>query len=63
VANGNATTADFIALAQGDSHRSLRAFFEQWLYTPGPVVTAQAAPPARPLAAAQALAARGHRRR
>ena len=55
----NATTADFIALAQRDSHRNLRTFFEKWLYTPGPVVTATAAP--QP-AAAQALAARGHRR-
>jgi aminopeptidase N len=60
---GNATTADFIALAQRDSHRNLHGFFEKWLYTPGPVVTAQAAPAARQPAAAQALAARGHRRR
>jgi aminopeptidase N len=56
---GNATTADFIALAQRDSHRNLRAFFEKWLYTPGQVEQATAA--AQP-AVAQALAARGHRR-
>ena len=40
---GNATTADFIALAQRDSHRNLRGFFEMWLFTPGPVVTAPTA--------------------
>ena len=40
---GNATTADFIALAQRDSHRNLRAFFQMWLYTPGPVETAPTA--------------------
>ena len=57
---GNATTADFIALAQRDSHRNLRAFFEKWLYTPGQVEQATAAP--QP-AAAQALAARVHRHR
>jgi aminopeptidase N len=57
---GNATTADFIALAQRDSHRNLRAFFEKWLYTPGQVEQATAAP--QP-AATQALAARGHRHR
>jgi hypothetical protein len=60
---GNATTADFIVLAQRDSHRNLRGVLERWLYTPGPVVTAQAAAAARQPAAAQALAARGHRRR
>lgn len=56
----NATTADFTALAQRDSRRNLRAFFEKWLYTPGQVERATAAP--QP-AAVQALAQRGHRRR
>ena len=42
---GNATTADFIALAQRDSRRDLRGFFQKWLFTPGPVVTAPAAAP------------------
>ena len=31
---GNATTADFIALAERDSHRNLRGFFQKWLFTP-----------------------------
>ncbi|MGZ6644305.1 MAG: M1 family metallopeptidase [Solirubrobacteraceae bacterium] len=56
----NATTPDFIALAQRDSHRDLHRFFAKWLYTPGQVERATAAP--QP-AAAQALAAGGHRRR
>jgi aminopeptidase N len=32
---GNASTADFIALAQRRSGRDLSAFFRTWLYTPG----------------------------
>jgi aminopeptidase N len=59
---GNATTRDFIALAQRDSHRDLRAFFQKWLFTPGPVVTAPAANAAPRPAVAQ-LAAQGQRRR
>ena len=31
---GNATTADFIALAERVSGRDLRAFFDAWLYAP-----------------------------
>jgi aminopeptidase N len=58
---GNATTGDFIALAQRDSHRDLRAFFQKWLFTPGPVVAAPAASAPQP-AVAQ-LAAQGQRRR
>jgi aminopeptidase N len=57
----NATTADFIALAQRDSRRDLRGFFQKWLYTPGPVVTAPAATAARQPAVAQLAA--GQRRR
>jgi aminopeptidase N len=59
---GNASTADFIALAQRDAHRDLRRFFEKWLFTRGPVVTAPAAAVAPQPAVAQ-LAARQHRRR
>jgi aminopeptidase N len=32
---GNATTKDFIALAERDSGRNLRRFFDVWLYQPG----------------------------
>jgi aminopeptidase N len=32
---GNATTKDFIALAERDSGRNLRHFFDVWLYRPG----------------------------
>ena len=49
---GNATTADFIALAERDAHRSLRGFFKTWLFTPGPVATADAGA-SRPRAAAR----------
>jgi aminopeptidase N len=56
---GNATTADFIALAQRDSRRDLSRFFQKWLFTPGPVVAA--ATGARQPAGA--LAARPHHRR
>ena len=44
---GNVTTAEFIALAERDSHRNLHGFFEKWLFTPGPVVTAPVASAAR----------------
>jgi aminopeptidase N len=57
----NVTTADFIALAQRDSHRDLRGFFDKWLFTPGPVVTAPAAA-AAPQPAAR-LGQRPQRRR
>ena len=57
---GNATTADFIALAEHDSHRNLRGFFRLWLDKPGRVGTADPAA-ARPPAAT--LAAPEHRRR
>jgi aminopeptidase N len=33
--DGNATTADFIALAERKSHRRLDPFFDVWLYQPG----------------------------
>jgi aminopeptidase N len=56
---GNATTADFIALAERDSHRDLRAFFHLWLDTPGRVGTADPAAARQPAA----LAAPAHRRR
>jgi aminopeptidase N len=60
---GNGTTPEFIALAERDSHRSLRAFFRTWLYTPGQVpTTATTAAPVRQ-AAAQARPAAPHRRR
>ena len=59
---GNATTADFIALAQRDSHRNLHGFFQKWLFTPGQVETAPAGSAARQPAVAQ-LAAAEHRRR
>jgi aminopeptidase N len=58
----NATTADFIALAQRDSHRDLRGFFQKWLYTPGQVVRPPALTAAREPSVA-ALAAQPHRRR
>jgi hypothetical protein len=32
---GNATTADFIALAQRKTGRNLHAFFRDWLYDAG----------------------------
>ena len=35
----NATTADFIALAERDSHRNLSGFFRLWLDKPGRVGT------------------------
>ena len=56
---GNATTADFIALAEHDSHRNLRGFFRLWLDKPGRVGTADPAA-AQPAAT---LAAPAHRRR
>ena len=40
---GNVDTADFIALAERDSHRNLHRFFDLWLFTPGQEVTASAA--------------------
>ena len=40
---GNATTAEFIALAERDSHRNLGRFFYLWLYKPGRVGTADPA--------------------
>jgi len=32
---GNASTSDFIALAQRVSRQDLRAFFDAWLFEPG----------------------------
>jgi aminopeptidase N len=32
--NGNATTADFIALAERTGHQRLDRFFDVWLYQP-----------------------------
>ena len=58
---GNATTAEFIALAERDSGRDLRGFFQKWLFTPGPVVAAPVGAAARQPAGA--LAARPHHRR
>ena len=58
---GNATTADFIALAERDSHRNLRGFFQLWLDKPGRVGTpnpAAAPQPAATLAAPQHRALR-----
>jgi aminopeptidase N len=60
---GNATTADFRALAERDSHRSLRGFFDKWLLQPGPVDTTSAATAARQPAAVAPLAGRTHKRR
>jgi len=57
----NATTAEFIALAERDSGRDLRGFFQKWLFTPGPVVAAPVGAAARQPAGA--LAARPHHRR
>ena len=57
----NATTAEFTALAERDSGRDLRGFFQKWLFTPGPVVAAPVGAAARQPAGA--LAARPHRRR
>ena len=56
---GNATTGDFMALADQDSHRNPRAFFDKWLFTPGPVVTAAST---RGAAAGGSTAARLNRR-
>jgi aminopeptidase N len=54
----NATTADFISLAERDSHRDLDGFFRLWLFTPGRVGAAPA-----PTTTLRALADRhGHRR-
>jgi hypothetical protein len=61
--NGNATTADFIALAQRDSHRNLHGFFEKWLFTPGRVVPVPTAATAQRQPGAAPLADRPHRRR
>jgi aminopeptidase N len=58
---GNATTPEFIALAERDSQRNLRALFRTWLDTPGQVPGAASEP--CPPAAPQTLAAPGHRRR
>ena len=58
---GNATTAEFIALAERDSHRNLRGFFQTWLFTPGSPLPAPTAAAARQPAAAPA--AQPHRRR
>ena len=44
--NGNATTADFISIAQAVSHRNLHALFESWLYDRSP-------PPPPPLLSSQ----------
>jgi aminopeptidase N len=55
---GNATTADFIALAERDSHRNLGRFFYIWLYRDGRVGTADPSAAQRPAA----LASRHHRR-
>jgi aminopeptidase N len=49
---GNVTTAQFIALAQRESHRDLRAFFQAWLYG---TAKPPAPPGTRPPAQAQAL--------
>jgi aminopeptidase N len=57
---GNATTADFIALAERDSHRDLGRFFRLWLDKPGRIGTANPAAASQPAAA---LAAPQHRRR
>lgn len=49
--NGNATTADFITLAQEISGQDLSAFFDAWLYQPGlPPLNPEAAPAATPVA-------------
>jgi aminopeptidase N len=37
--NGNATTEDFIALAERESGQQLDAFFDVWLYTAGKPTT------------------------
>jgi aminopeptidase N len=59
---GNVTTAQFIALAQRESHRDLRAFFQAWLYgTAKPPAPPGTSAPAR--AQLQSLAARPHGRR
>ena len=57
---GNATTAEFIALAERDSHRNLDRFFHLWLDKPGRVGTADPAAARQPAAT---LAAPAHRRR
>ena len=33
--DGNATTEDFIAMAERESAQQLDAFFDVWLYQPG----------------------------
>jgi aminopeptidase N len=33
--HGNATTAEFIELAEANSGQQLDAFFQDWLYEPG----------------------------
>ena len=57
---GNATTAEFIALAERDSHRNLNGFFRLWLFKPGRVGTPNPAAAPQPAAT---LAAPQHRRR
>src|SRR5205085_1497706 len=58
---GNATTGDFVALAQRDSHRDLRVFFQTWLFTPGPVAAPAASAATQP-AVAQLTGQRQRRR-
>jgi aminopeptidase N len=63
---GNVTTAEFIALAQRDSHRDLGRFFYIWLFREGRVGTADpsaAAPARRPAATVAPPAAHAQRRR
>jgi aminopeptidase N len=57
--NGNVTTAQFIDLAERDSHRNLGRFFYIWLYRDGRVGTADPSATQRPAA----LASRPHHRR
>jgi aminopeptidase N len=60
---GNATTADFMALAERDSHRDLGRFFRLWLFKPGRVGTPNPAAAPQPAAAVAPLASHEHRRR
>jgi aminopeptidase N len=59
---GNVTTAQFIDLAERDSHRNLGRFFYIWLYRDGRVGTADPSAAQRPAAGVAPLASRHHRR-